>query len=173
MITRFAAAASIAALLLLSACAAKPRPTQQAAPVSASPPPDFTLAVTVFAPPSTHARPDIAPNRRPARYLVEADGLLRVALGPGTGDTTYPPAVRPLTTEQLASLYNDLRTTGWLTTESPARVSSSQTYRPNPGSTAYLVTFTADGRRRTIVAKPNETAPRALVDRLTKLAWIQ
>lgn len=173
MITRFAASASLAALLLLSACAAKPRPSQPTAPVSASVPSDFTLAVTVYAPPANHARPDITPNRRPARYLVEADGLLRVALGPGTGDTTYPPPVRPLSTEQVASLYNDLRTTGWLTTESPARVSSSQTYRPDPGNTAYLFTFTADGRRRTFVAKPNETAPRTLVDRLTKLAWIQ
>src|SRR5438105_14278814 len=59
-------------------------------------PADFTLAATVLSPGSVDAK-KLPRSLRPGRYIVEADGVLRAATGPGATTTTYPRRTRQLT----------------------------------------------------------------------------
>lgn len=45
----------------------------------ASTPPDFALSVTVLTSAKDAKRTDVPPSRRPGRYIVEPDGVFRVA----------------------------------------------------------------------------------------------
>lgn len=157
---------SVIGLGVLLGCAAAPATDR------AEPPRDFALAVTVYAPADRTATATRPAATRPARYLLEPDGLLRVALGPGAGDATYPDATRTLTSTQVAALWNDVRGGPWLSPDAPGRIGSTQTFVPPPGQTVYLITVTGDGQRRSFTADPRDRGASAIVNRLAALSWL-
>jgi hypothetical protein len=120
--------------------------------------------------------PGAARGARPARYIVQPDGVLHAAEGQVT-ERTFPPAVRWLTGEQVRRLWWELRDSGLVgwAGDGPAHPAA-----PAPGATApaYVVTWLAEGRRGTARVDANRSPPerveaaRRLADRLAALAWI-
>jgi len=84
-------------LFLMAGCV-EPKPVQDPA---AGYPPDLTLVFVVDAPTG-----DGDLLSQPARYIVEPDRTLRVALGPGAIKDQYPPPTAKLTPDQMRHLYN-------------------------------------------------------------------
>lgn len=148
-----------------------------------TPPADFSVAVVVRVPDS-QAEAWTAADRsrpravRPARYLLEADNLLRVVVGPGGMPKTFPPPTRRLTRAQVESVWARLSGTPLLTEgEAVSREALGQEFADRPGPVSEptaLIVVRADGRRvyRQEVLKPGSTA-YALTDRLAELAWIE
>lgn len=92
------------------------------APTAATqdPPPDFSIAVTVLAPPSNDT-PGVPISARPLRLLIEPDGSLRAGVGPGADLDTYPERVRTLTADQINEAYAIARDAGLLDPANPDR----------------------------------------------------
>jgi hypothetical protein len=176
MMRRGAAAAAavvmppVLAMVVLAACAAGPSglPSDDRAPA------DFALGVTVLAPADAGAG---APRgARPARFIVQPDGVLHAAEGPVT-ERTFPPAVRWLTSEQVERLWWELRDSGLVggAADAPPHPAA-----PPPGATApaYVVSWLMNGRRGTARVDANRSPPerveaaRRLADRLAALAWM-
>ncbi|MEM8834627.1 MAG: hypothetical protein AAGD00_02290 [Planctomycetota bacterium] len=84
------------------------------------PPPDFSIAVTVLAPPSNDA-PGVPISARPMRLLLEPDGSLRAGVGPGADLDTYPERVRTLTADQVSEAYKLALDEGLLDPANPDR----------------------------------------------------
>lgn len=187
-IVRTITASAVAACLSLSlgACAGATR-TEVAPPAGVDPgpplalpedpPSDFTLAVTVFAPARSHQNAAVAPERRPSRYIIETDRVLRTALGPGAGPDTFPLRTRVLDSAQHRRLWEAIRGSSLGDTASPARVGAEQVYAALPGRVSYVVTVSALDERWTIAADESAPGPEAqdarlLVRELARLAWI-
>jgi len=137
------------------------------------PPRDFVLGVTVVSP--NVSDPDRA--RRPARYIVEADGVLRASVGPGSSAETFPPRTRRLTPRQQDQLWRAVRETGLLAPDHPARVGNPSVVPPNPRRPGAIVYVAAGGDRRYWLVALDEDTPdaagvRLLIDRLASLAWV-
>jgi hypothetical protein len=159
--------ASLAAAILAgspSGCStAHPQPGLSPALAADTPPPDFTLAVTVHAQPGTDTA-TLPRSRRPAQYVMEADWVLRVALGTGAGEEKFPARTRQLSAGQAQRLWQDLRDSGLLE-ESPG-----PTTRPNA---FYTIHYVADGMRRTLhLDSGSISSVQRLVDDLGALAWV-
>ena len=65
---------TVAGLPVMEGCSTSPRYEP-----GASTPPDFALSVTVLTAAKDAKRTDVAPSQRPGRYVVEPDGVFRVA----------------------------------------------------------------------------------------------
>lgn len=162
---------------LLAACSGSPTVTPQYEPPPDERPEDFTLAVTVLTPREL-LRVDLPRSLRPARYIIEADGALRAAVGPGAGATTFPPRTRQLTAREFDGLWRQLRETALLDPGHPARVSDPETVTRAPDRTTALIYVSFEGTRRTLrvlLDRSSEDAVAAerLVDRLAELAWMK
>jgi hypothetical protein len=166
---------AIACLLLLSACSSAPPPVERVAEdIPASRPPDFTLAMTVYAPAGT--RPGQLPRSlKPARYIVEPDGALRADAR--TKSVPYPPMSRRLAPEQMDQLWRMLRESALLDPANPARVDDPAGVAPADRSlaTVYISYFSTRRTLRIPLDRSSETAlaGERLADRLAEWAWIE
>ncbi len=145
-------------------------------PAGEARPPDFTLDALVSNP---HADGMRTPRRlRPARYVVGADGELRVALGSGVNERTIPRRARTLNPGQLDDLWALVLDAGLADPGSPRAIAWRQTWRAPPGEPAGVISVTNAGRRvhsaAPLGASSGLGAPRveALLDRLGELAWV-
>lgn len=145
-------------------------------------PADFSVAVVVRVP-EAQADAWTAADRsqpravRPARYLLEADDLLRVVIGPGGLPRTFPPPTRRLTRAQVDGLWARVRDSGLLTeVEEASREALGQEFADRPAPVAEptaIMVIRVDGRRlyRRQVMAPGSAAYE-LTDALAELAWI-
>ncbi len=154
-------------------CAAAPEPVDAA--VADTPPPDFTLALTVMSQVNRRNTAALPRDRRPARFVIETDWVLRSYTGRGPIDTeTFPRETRQLSATQVQSLWSDLRAAGLLDHDNPAIVGRA----PAPADIKqdkplWVVTFTADTDRRTLVLDADPRGPAApLLNNLADLAWM-
>lgn len=106
---------------------------------------------------------------RPARYVVEPDGLFRAAVGAGATTRVYPPRTKYLTDRQMADLWRKL---AWLRPEEQIGDPGEDT--PVRGSHATAVIHvSANGRRTTrVVNLEDDEWGRSLVRTLGEHAWL-
>lgn len=150
--------------LLLGACGATRHP-----PLGI--PGDFALGVTVLG--STEASP-LPRNQRPAQYLVEADGVFRVAVGAGVDPSTYPPRIRRLSTRQVERLWSLVDAAGLSAPEHAGRLENVANFRPSPREGWALFDVTAKGHRQAIAVRVDaDEAAARVIDELAGLAWIR
>ncbi len=151
------------------------------------PPADFQLGITVQAPLSTlGARAIITPARdgqpstqtfvsntpygqrgvaiiplshRPARYVFEADWILRSAIGYGARESNFPTQTRQLTANDVQSIWTMLQGSGLLDPNHPDIVSSAPEPEEAIGRTAYIVSYQVAGLRRTLVVDAGLATP--------------
>lgn len=174
----------LSALLILPACAAQRRAEFDAARASEAPPADFWLSVAVLRAPADTASRAAAYLRapaavRPARYIIEANRILRVAVGSGAREETFPPQTRQLTAEQFADVWNTLRESSLIDPDHPAATGAAPAPETLGERTVYLVSFTAGGDRRVLVMDaapdqgPGAEEAKVLVEKLAGLAWME
>jgi hypothetical protein len=173
-----------AVLSVLSACASQRRADFQAALASDRPPEDFWLGVTVLKHPADTASRAAAYLRmpvatRPARYVVEADRILRVAVGSGAGEETFPDQTRQLTQAQFDDLWNTLRTSSLLGNDHPSLVGRAPSEASLGERIVYIVEFSIGGDRRMLAVEaepvpgPGAEDAKKLVEQLAGLAWMK
>lgn len=191
---RLIAWALVLAAVLMAGCSGTgPLPRPQAGPPPESRPEDFMLAVTVLGPgrgsgPVVKATEGetgqetiaatLPRSLRPGRYIVEADGALRAALGPGAEATTYPPRTRQLSPRQVDLLWRLVRDSGLLDPTNPGRIEGPEEALRSPDRTMALFYVGYAGRRvmvRTLLDRSGEEslAAERVVDRLAELAWVR
>ena len=160
--------ASLGAAIALMRCAAPARVEVRGRPA------DFTLDALVLNP-----DPAGAPRwRRPARYIVTADGELRVALGPGVSRRTIPRLARTLERDQLDRLWTLAREAGLAEPDGAWSIEWGETWSAPAGEASAVITISANGRRYhngvAMGASSGLGAPRveALLDALGELAWV-
>ncbi len=144
-------------------------------------PEDFALSVTVSGPVragGSAAYAQLPAALRPVRYVLEPDHVLRAAIGPGAQETEFPPRTRRLDPAQGAEIWTIVRSSGVLNQDHPDSASRAPTFDLASGTTAYVVSARASGRRSMVamVADP-EPSPSAagvvpLLERLSTLAWL-
>lgn len=116
--------------------------------------------------------------RRPARYLVGADGSLRVAFGPGVSERTIPRLARMLDAEQLDELWAMAEAAGVTRGDSPHAIEWGDTWAVPRDEPSVVLSVTGHGRRvhtgAALGASSGLGAPRieALVDRLGAWSWM-
>jgi hypothetical protein len=164
-------AAILALLLLLFGCAAPPRsPESRAA--------GFTLLAAVHSPadPPPPRTPPPPRAHRPARHIVETDGILRSIAGPQALAITHPPQVRRLSPWQLDDIWQLIRAAGLHDENHPGRAPPVSPLVPHPHLPTALFEITLDFAPRTIhiVLDDSHQAAAAtrLLDHLAELAWI-
>ena len=183
-LTQLLAGAILTLLLLSPGCAAQRQARYDAAVAAEQPPADFWLAVTVLkAPADTASRAAayqrIPLARRPTRYVIEPDRMLRAAVGSGASEETFPPETRRLSESEFQSLWSMLRGSSLVQNGHPATVGRAPQAASIGAATVYVVSFSIDGDRRTLAleAEPNAAAnapdAAALVERLGGLAWLK
>lgn len=135
------------------------------------PPSDAMLSVTVMP-----QRPRFQRTERefaPARYVVEADGVLRAAVGEGVTVETYPGRTRDLTPDEWANLWQVALSTGVMDPTDPRTVSGEMSLTPDPLRRA-TVWVRGSGRSAGMVVDPSRDEPSAaLITLLEQLAWIR
>jgi len=174
------------AFLLLPACGQSREARTEAALLADHPPGDFWLGVTVLRPiplgAIINARTEPANSTipRPARYVVEADAILRVAVGYGATEKTFPPETRQLTAQEFADIWQTLRASALVDPDHPGRTGKlpelEEFSRDTQGRGGYSVSFCIAGDRRILAideASPAAADARRLVDQLAALAWIK
>jgi hypothetical protein len=165
--------AGVAALAM--ACAGACAPARPDPALILDAPPDFSIAVTVL--PGDAPSDSIPRALRPARYLVEPDGVLRVSTQPASRAWSYPPATRQLTGREMDRLWRLVGPAGLLDPATPARLTRAEG-ADAPGPVAVAIIFAQfAGRReayRTVLARADaqQVLAERLVDHLADLAWI-
>ncbi len=152
--------------------------TPPPAPVVAAPPDerpdDFVLAATVFSPKGMEGK-KLPRSLRAARYIVEADGVLRAAQGPGADVTTFPGQTRRLTAREFDALWRMVRESGLLA--SAWRVDDPEQLTRAMDRTTVMMYMGYEGKRVTVRVLLDRSGPEAvaaerLVDRLAEWAWM-
>lgn len=140
-------------------------------------PADFSIAVTVLSP-GGQGRPGSA------RYVMEADWVLRAVLGPGVNEHVFPARTRQFTRLQVEDLWDRLAATALIDPHSPYLIG---VWDPDPfdsdrrpvAEVVYLVYIAADGDRRLLAIEsaraPEEdvAAARMAAETLAGLAWVR
>lgn len=135
------------------------------------PPSDAMLSVTVMPQRPRFQRPER--EFAPARYVVEADGMLRAAVGEGVTVETYPGRTRDLSPDEWANLWKVALETGVLDPDDPRTVSGEMSLTPDPLRRA-TIWLRGGGRSAGMVVDPSRDEPTArLVTLLEELAWIR
>lgn len=171
-------------LALLPACASQRQARFEAAIASERPPQDFWLGVTVLRAPADTASRAAAYLRapiatRPARYVIEADRILRVAVGSGATDEHFPDQTRQLTQEQFDDLWRTLRSSTLVENDHPNAVGRAPTIPSLGERTVYVISFSIGGDRRTLAIDADPSSGPAyddaskLVEKLAGLAWMK
>jgi hypothetical protein len=165
-------------MLALSACGTTPKKLER----SSVPPPDqrpvdLALAATVFAP--RVPLPDVELPRaiRPARYIVEADGVLRASVGAASDAAAFPPRVRQLSPRQADQVWRALLDSGLLDDANPNRLSDPESAMRSGDRTTAMIFVSYQGKRTTLRvlldrATPDAVAAERVIDRLAELAWL-
>lgn len=139
------------------------------------PPSDFTFAFTVVHQTSKRNVASIPRDRRPMRFLMETDWVLRAFAGPNLTDQSFPREARQLTHQQVEQIWHDLRSAGLLDLDHPSAVGSvppPEQWTVTDGS-AWVLTIKANGDRRVLLLQPEQHASAApVLDRLADLAWM-
>ena len=137
-------------------------------------PSDLAMAATVFGP--RVPLPDVALPRslQPARYIIEADGVLRA----GKGSVGYPPAARRLTPRQRDQLWRVIRDSGLLDEGNPAQIEDPEEAVRSGDKTTAMMYISYGGKRMTLRVLLDRSSNDAIeaerfVDRLAELAWIR
>src|SRR5262245_9284621 len=167
----------ILAATLLGCASNSPPPPPVEPPLPDDRPDDFVLAATVYSP-QTMREARIPRSLRPARYIVEPDGSLRAAVGPGADATTYPGRTRQLTPAQFDTLWRSVRTSGLLDPDNPARENDPEVLTRSSDRTTALIYVGFNDRRITLRVLLDRAGPGAvetekLIDRLAEWAWIK
>lgn len=165
----------ILAAVSVAGCASKPKEPDPM--VFETPPPDFALAATVYAPaPTDPAAPPPSRPLRPARYVLDPDLVLHAAVGDDLDETTFPPQTRRLRQQSADRLWRLVRDSGLLDPGSPQRLDAAETYTPRPDRTTAVLTVSYAGVRRSyrvLLDDHGDSGPgREVVDELAELAWV-
>jgi len=153
-------------------------PVESSAATPEQMPDDFTLSITVRAPGVDEAvlagRPR---SERPGRYIIEPDGVLRAAIGPGATPRVFPGQTRRLDDRQMDRLWRLVLETGLLEPGSITRIENTETYFPYPGRSTALISITAEGQTtyfavRLPVGDAPSRATAQLIEAIADLAWI-
>lgn len=174
------AALAVLAAGLLGACSSSPvvKPRPEPPPLPEHAPEDFTLAITVMGPAATPEEVNAAPRpERPARYIIEPDGILRAAIGPGATPRVFPGETRQLDNAQLERLWRLTTNTGLLDTDTLTRVDNTETFFPSRDrATAILYIkqagHTASYAVRLPIGDAESPAVTQLIDEVAAMAWI-
>jgi hypothetical protein len=194
MILRATALVLLIPLALASApgCASRESRIAEAAKAPAAPA-DFALAITVVTPIKSATQPQTLPrSQRPARYILEPDGTLRIALGGGSTTTTYPPPTRLLSSARREDVWNLVKAAGLLEPEVPGRLRGSDSSVPlgtqtggepismldptatPPKTPTALIVLSANGVRDFYrIAFDESPNLAALTDRLAAYGWVR
>jgi hypothetical protein len=130
----------------------------------------FWLAVTAHQEPGDPSFASIPV----ARFVLEADGQLRAAVGPGADETVFPPPIRRLSREQLTAVWSQIAAIDSLNTSPHSRISDALA----PGQTrpsSIRITAAGDGRQRARSFQSQDVdaaSATKLVNQLTDLAWM-
>lgn len=137
------------------------------------PPPDFTLEVTLIAPPMRQDGSRPPRLRRSTRFVIETDWVLRSYSGRApVGHDTFPRETRQLTEHEIAAIWGDLRDAGLLDPAHPSIVGSAPAPADvSPSEPVLVISIVADGDRRTLALAPDGPG-EALFSRLADLAWL-
>jgi len=160
------------AALSVGGCASSPDPESLT-----TRPDDFSIAATILAPEDDpRSGRGLPRSLRPARYIVDPDGILRASVGPGSRPATIPPPTRQLTVAQLDHLWTLARDARLL--ESAAQVHNPDLAPPAPGLSVAIVEFAEAGRRAAVRipldrASTDSLAAEELIDHLAELAWVR
>jgi hypothetical protein len=161
----------------LGGCRSTPPPPPAPEPVPERRPEDFVLSATVMTPRDVEGV-RLPRSLRPARYIVEADGVLRAAVGAGSTTMTFPAQTRQLTPAQFEGLWRQMRESGLLDAANPSRIEGPEEAVASREHTTALIYASYLGRRRTLRVlldrgSAEALAAERLVDRLAELAWIR
>jgi len=156
--------------------AARPEPEPVVLPDLA--PADFALGITVLSPAADPVRIDATPRpQRPARYIIEPDGVLRAAIGPGATPRVYPGRTRQLDTAQMQRLWRLASNTGLLDGDTLTRIDNTETFFPSRERTTALIHIRHEGQSRHFavrlpVGDAESPAVLQLIDQVAQLAWV-
>jgi hypothetical protein len=122
----------------------------------------------------------LAGERRPGRYVLEADRVLRAGMGGFAQEEQFPPAIRQLSGEHVQRLYAALVNGGLLDPDHPARVPVGSTLGREPlgpGAQRILVSARVSGQRRMVVLDPDAQRSLAgpalsIAKDIAELAWL-
>lgn len=164
----------------LPGCSSRPaiRPEPEPVVLPDRAPDDFTLSVTVLGPANQADEVDDTPRpQRPARYLVEPDGVLRAAVGPGATPRVYPRQTRQLDAAQVERLWRLVANTGLLDGASLTRIDNTETFFPNRSRPTALVYVRQGGEDshfavRLPVGDAESGEVLRMIDELAALAWV-
>lgn len=183
------AACLVLSALALTGCSSDPKPTAQtdtpkvitAPGVStseASAPADFWLSLTVTGPNRAGGAAATPRAMRPARYVMEPDRQLRSAVGLGASESSFPPALRRLSDEQVDRLWRIVDSAGLLGPDHPSQAKGMVVFETLPEKTMYVLNVSARGERRQLLidgedpAAPGRDAARRLADTLAEFSWL-
>lgn len=166
------ALASLLLLGLVASCAGRQRA------LAIEPPGDFTLSVTLHAPPEAELDPALPRWRRPARYIIEPDLVLRAAEGAGASEAAFPPPTRTLQPMHVRDLWRSLRDGGLLQPDHPSAIAAAEAFSPPAAATVAVIYVKHDGRRSIRAIELDGTdsdalAAAAVIDRLAELSWVR
>ena len=162
----------------LPACSSRAPVSQaQKAAIPEDRPADFTLAMSVYSPASARVAGTLQRSLRPARYIVEPDGALRVATGAAARVSTFPPRARELTPRQMDQVWRLVRDTALLDPTNPARVEDPETVELSPDRTTATIYIAFADRRtslRLLLDRGSDDALSAerIADHLASLGFI-
>ena len=168
---------TVGSIAVLGGCRGNgPPPAPVVAALPDARPADFVLAATVYSPKGM-AGVKLPRSLRAARYIVEADGVLRAGLGPGAQATTYPGQTRRLTAREFDALWRMVRESGLLDSASAWRVDDPEGITRASDRTTALVYVGYEGKRTTLRMLLDRSGPEAvaaerLIDRLAEWAWV-
>ena len=141
----------IVGLSLLTGCAG-PRWHSDAPQAT---PADFSLSLLIVADDEGDAPDD--PLHTPSYFLLENDRTLRVAVGPGSVTTTYPPPTATISPAQVDELYRLIRRHDLLTSRTAAPANDASV--PGAPDTTYRLLITIEGRQHRVLAHRDDATP--------------
>ncbi|MCC6286099.1 MAG: hypothetical protein IT439_12505 [Phycisphaerales bacterium] len=157
-----------------SGCAAAPPPAD-----ASGRPADFAVSITVI---STQDDPTLISalprQMRPARYVIEADGSLRAAVGAGATPDIRPALTRRLDSAQMARLWRLIEESGFAEPEGASRLASEAAASELYAATTAVMSVTHAGTRAASAIDlegggAEAEAAALIVDQIAAWAWVR
>ncbi len=149
-------------------------------------PPDFSLSVVVIGADRGAGWEELTPaeqERVPrqllsARFIVEPDGTLRAATGPGCREETYPAIVRVLSRGQMLDLWRAVRNHALIAAEETHGLANPDNAQPVEGSALYAIGIVSLADRMSIGVPAEEASregegARTLITLLRAYSWLE